>query len=280
MTQEATTRKLNLTIESVSPTTRTWNDEEQKRYQIKALGAPWTKYAIPFEVPREWASIDELEAGSAHTVVMERGRLKDGQDGSKDYHYFWNCVGFDGYGQMEAPVALPSKPMQEAPGQQESNATPKRDSYVDGQRFGMLFGRAFDAAVTHTEGIENQKLFKDAFWFYFGEAVALEPDAQEWFLKEQARRDSHPPQPEPETQGVDPMAELLQRCQNEGIRGTTIVAALPLPGGYDNPPRVSEHIGAWASAAPDRTLNMAWDLIKKKSEPATPTEQLEQELRA
>ena len=117
-----------VTIESVTPGKGKGGPFYDMDIWIMELRMPdFGRYPVKnMQILQTWADINLLAKGSAHDAVLEQGKQKDNNDGSRNYHFFWNVVGWDGDGISEVLPWEGGEPA-EIPPTEEA----KRDVVVD-----------------------------------------------------------------------------------------------------------------------------------------------------
>lgn len=87
--------------------TQRLSSSDQLLWDMK-IKVPFSQYPIPTAMPYEWGTEESMRVGTQVTARLLRGKLRPGQQGTQDFHWYWEVVGWAGWGQAgELPDALP-----------------------------------------------------------------------------------------------------------------------------------------------------------------------------
>ena len=123
-----------VTIESVTPGKSKGGPYYEMDVWIMELRMPdFGRYPVKnMQIPQPWAVINSLAKDSSHDAVLEQGNQKENNDGSRNYHFFWNVVGWDGDGVSEVLPWDGGEPA-EIPPTDEAKERVSHDAQPDGK---------------------------------------------------------------------------------------------------------------------------------------------------
>ena len=101
--QEPIFRIVNATVKEASQAIRKVGNEERLLWNLKLEVPNMSRYPMPCSMPVEWA--DRVIQGESVRVKLRRGRIaKEENDGSKDYHFFWEIEEWNTSDQAPPPA--------------------------------------------------------------------------------------------------------------------------------------------------------------------------------